>query len=53
LVDAIDVVLDFATDVNLPGPTGENWDATPLQPATDLVPGERIELSRPLRGPGF
>jgi len=32
-VDAIDVLLDAGADVNLPGSTGDNWDATPLQHA--------------------
>jgi len=32
-IDAINVLLDSGADVNLPGPTGDNWDATPLQHA--------------------
>lgn len=32
-VDAIDLLLDSGADVNLPGPTGDDWDATPLQHA--------------------
>jgi ankyrin repeat protein len=32
-VDAIKVLLDSGADVNLPGPTGDDWDATPLQHA--------------------
>lgn len=32
-VEAINVLLDAGADVNLPGPTGDNWDATPLQHA--------------------
>jgi ankyrin repeat protein len=32
-VDAVDVLLDAGADVNLPGSTGDNWDATPLQHA--------------------
>ena len=32
-IDAINVLLDAGADVNLPGPTGDNWDATPLQHA--------------------
>ena len=32
-VDAINVLLDSGADVNLPGPTGDDWDATPLQHA--------------------
>jgi ankyrin repeat protein len=32
-VDAIDVLLDAGADVNRPGATGDNWDATPLQHA--------------------
>ena len=32
-VEAINVLLDYGADVNLPGSTGDNWDATPLQHA--------------------
>jgi len=32
-IDAITVLLDSGADVNLPGSTGDNWDATPLQHA--------------------
>jgi ankyrin repeat protein len=32
-IEAIAVLLDSGADVNLPGPTGDNWDATPLQHA--------------------
>ncbi len=32
-VDAITILIDHGADVNLPGPTGDNWDATPLQHA--------------------
>ena len=32
-LDAITRLLDSGADVNLPGPTGDNWDATPLQHA--------------------
>jgi ankyrin repeat protein len=32
-IEAIDVLLDSGADVNLPGSTGDNWDATPLQHA--------------------
>jgi ankyrin repeat protein len=32
-VEAINVLLDSGADVNLPGSTGDNWDATPLQHA--------------------
>jgi uncharacterized protein len=32
-VEAIKVLLDSGADVNLPGPTGDDWDATPLQHA--------------------
>ena len=32
-VDAIKVLLDAGADVNLAGPTGDDWDATPLQHA--------------------
>src|SRR5687768_1216363 len=32
-IDAIKLLLDSGADVNLPGPTGDDWDATPLQHA--------------------
>ena len=32
-IDAITLLLDSGADINLPGPTGDNWDATPLQHA--------------------
>src|SRR5919202_4389413 len=32
-LDTINVLLDAGADVNLPGPTGDDWDATPLQHA--------------------
>jgi ankyrin repeat protein len=32
-IEAIDLLLDSGADVNLPGSTGDNWDATPLQHA--------------------
>src|SRR5439155_12597383 len=32
-LDAITRLLDSGADVNLPGPTGDDWDATPLQHA--------------------
>ena len=32
-IEAISLLLDSGADVNLPGPTGDNWDATPLQHA--------------------
>jgi len=32
-VEAINVLLDSGADVNLPGSTGDDWDATPLQHA--------------------
>ena len=32
-IDAINLLLDAGADVNRPGPTGDNWDATPLQHA--------------------
>src|ERR1051325_4780732 len=32
-IDAINLLLDSGADVNLPGSTGDNWDATPLQHA--------------------
>ena len=32
-IEAINLLLDSGADVNRPGPTGDNWDATPLQHA--------------------
>src|SRR5580765_1729107 len=32
-IEAITLLLDSGADVNLPGATGDNWDATPLQHA--------------------
>jgi ankyrin repeat protein len=32
-LDTIAALLDAGADVNLPGPTGDGWDATPLQHA--------------------
>src|SRR5579871_1627856 len=32
-LDTITRLLDAGADVNLPGPTGDDWDATPLQHA--------------------
>jgi len=32
-IDAISLLLDSGADVNRPGPTGDDWDATPLQHA--------------------
>src|SRR6478672_9041058 len=32
-LDRIKFLLDSGADVNLPGPTGDDWDATPLQHA--------------------
>src|SRR5262252_3304632 len=32
-LDTINSLLDAGADVNLPGPTGDDWDATPLQHA--------------------
>ena len=32
-IDAINLLLDAGADVNRPGPTGDTWDATPLQHA--------------------
>jgi ankyrin repeat protein len=32
-IEAIKLLLDSGADINLPGPTGDNWDATPLQHA--------------------
>jgi ankyrin repeat protein len=32
-LDTIKLLLDAGADVNLPGPTGDDWDATPLQHA--------------------
>src|SRR5215813_12073272 len=32
-LDTITLLLDSGADVNLPGPTGDDWNATPLQHA--------------------
>lgn len=32
-IDAINLLLDSGANINLPGSTGDNWDATPLQHA--------------------
>lgn len=32
-IDAMRLLIDAGADVNRPGPTGDNWDATPLQHA--------------------
>src|SRR5262252_121963 len=32
-IDAIALLLDSGADINLPGSTGDDWDATPLQHA--------------------
>jgi ankyrin repeat protein len=32
-LDTIELLLDSGAEVNLPGPTGDDWDATPLQHA--------------------
>ena len=32
-LDTITLLLDSGADLNLPGPTGDDWDATPLQHA--------------------
>jgi hypothetical protein len=32
-IDAVTLLLDAGADVNRPGPTGDDWDATPLQHA--------------------
>ena len=32
-IEAIKLLLDSGADINLPGPTEDNWDATPLQHA--------------------
>jgi ankyrin repeat protein len=32
-LDTLELLLDSGADVNLPGPTGDDWDATPLQHA--------------------
>ena len=32
-LDTIQLLLDSGADVNVPGPTGDDWDATPLQHA--------------------
>ena len=56
-LDAIKVLLDSGADVNQPGPTGDDWDATPLQHAIlARQPGAvRLLLDRgadPNRGAG-
>jgi len=56
-VEAITVLIDAGADVNLPGPTGDDWDATPLQHAIlARQPGAvRLLLARgadPNRGAG-
>jgi ankyrin repeat protein len=56
-LDAIERLLDSGADVNLPGPTGDDWDATPLQHAIlARQPGAvRLLLERgadPNRGAG-
>ena len=56
-LEAIKRLLDSGADVNLPGPTGDDWDATPLQHAIlARQPGSvRLLLDRgadPNRGAG-
>ncbi|HET6957502.1 MAG TPA: ankyrin repeat domain-containing protein [Vicinamibacterales bacterium] len=47
-LDAINILIDHGADVNLPGSTGDNWDATPLQHAIlERRPGAvRVLLDR-------
>lgn len=47
-LDAIKVLLDAGADVNRPGPTGDDWDATPLQHAIldRRLPVVRLLLDR-------
>jgi len=56
-IEAIKLLLDSGADVNLPGPTGDNWDATPLQHAIlqRQAAAVRLLLDRgadPNRSPG-
>jgi ankyrin repeat protein len=56
-IEAINLLLDSGADVNLPGSTGDNWDATPLQHAIlERQPAAvRVLLDRGAdlnRGPG-
>lgn len=56
-IEAISLLLDSGAEVNLPGPTGDDWDATPLQHAIlQRQPAAvRLLLDRgadPNRGPG-
>jgi len=56
-IEAIKLLLDSGADVNLPGPTGDDWDATPLQHAIlERQPAAvRLLLDRgadPIRGAG-
>lgn len=43
-VDAIKLLLDAGADVNLPGPSGDDWDATPLQHAILERQPKAVEL---------
>jgi ankyrin repeat protein len=57
-IEAINLLLDSGADVNLPGPTGDDWDATPLQHAIlqRQIAVARLLLDRgadPNRGPGL
>jgi len=47
-IEAIKLLLDSGADVNLPGPTGDNWDATPLQHAILRRRGLDIAIGRRL-----
>ena len=56
-VDAMNVLLDAGADVDRPGPTGDDWDATPLQHAIlgRQPAAVRVLLDRgadPNHGPG-
>ena len=56
-IDAMKLLIDSGADVNLPGPTGDDWDATPLQHAIlERQPAAvRLLLDRgadPIRGAG-
>jgi ankyrin repeat protein len=56
-IDAMSLLLDSGADVNLPGSTGDNWDATPLQHAILLRQPAAVRLlldrgADPNRGAG-
>jgi ankyrin repeat protein len=42
--ETIKILLDSGADVNLPGPTGDDWDATPLQHAILARQPEAVRL---------